>query len=1276
MTMKMFAIGLAAGTVAAAAGEIPPMPQEYRTDAAAALAVAWSINPDDYPNADYVIVDDAEYTVYDEDGRETNWDEEWVLAITEKGRRELSTIEISANRRYGDAAVQLVEIYRQGEKPVEVDFKKTLTWATDNESKNSNIYDPMHQNLNCGVPGLKKGDLRHVITARNVFKPRIKEQWAGMCLFEYTAPIIHSSYIVDAPAGKAPVRIAERDVLEGNGHIVRMEDRLLDNGRKIIGWEVRNVPQAFMEPSMPPMHTQLQRVMLSTLQDWREMSRWYWNLCKPHLDTVTDEMRAKVADLVKDCPDEISKIRAIYKFVAQEIRYMGITAEDDAPGYEPHDVRMTYENRYGVCRDKGALLAALLRVAGIDGYPVLIHAGAKLDPDVALPYFNHAITAVKTADGNFMLMDPTDESSRELLPAYLSNRSYLVATPEGEELQTSPVVPASQNSVVADTRGTLAGDGSATITSTIHFNGVNDNAYRGSFLRMAEADRKRMFSHLAVRLASGAELLSYEILPKNLHDTDTPLSCTFTAKLPEIVLRGQTRDTITLPFVTKRIGMVNFILDENKSLEERRFTLFLGNTCEAVETFTLDLGEAVGDVLDVPADASIGIGTGYSFERKAKVEGGVLSATRKMSVGAVEFTPDEYREMRENSKLAEPADRAVVAFAKTPLADADVNYIMADTETYVSTPKSWVTTNTTTTSILSYRGKKNSSELQLSWNTAVGEARILGATVVAPDDRKSFLTDKEINVMDAEWVGAAPRYPASKVMVASLPAVEIGSVIYVTEERTVTNAPVAFNTMITYDSENPIGAKTVEIHAPDGMEFNVLSTLDSNTPFKTAHYSKSVANPDRIPREVAQPAAVLWRNVDYISLADMDAFAGELARFYTIARKAARGETAKWAKAQTAGIKSPEEKILALRKAMRRSIRTAGPGLCEVPFSQAFFPPDRTLADGYGSYADKMNFFAAALEAVGFNVEVFLAANDSTGELPLTETAINLPRPQTFSTIILKVTCRTARWPFGKTLTWWLGGENEYTPLDCTAHMGDTIYSLSSRTFTVLEDGAEDTTATLVAMSVRENGTVDASVSSIVCGSGIGAFRKKYKEMLPEDRSRHYLALLGELSDNASATSELDIDTEGIPAKLSFKCTIPYFAVATDDTITVKLPDFTSDLFAIGGPTRKSPIKIPGTDANYIYYDIAFPEGYIAPEHIPEFWEFAPPDDPSDTWYKFVPTTYIDEKDGLFHVTIERYRYARYGASYFDVDFFDYLKTVNRRASSEAGRTISVRKPQ
>ena len=160
-------------------------------------------------------------------------------------------------------------------------------------------------------------------------------------------------------------------------------------------------------------------------------------------------MKAKVAELTKGLATDDERIRAIFKFVSQEVRYMGITTETDAPGYEPHDVNTTFENRYGVCRDKAALLVSMLSAAGIPSYPVLINFGDKLDPEVPSCGFNHAITAARTADGKYVLMDSTDESTADLLPQYLQDKSYIVATPEGETLLTSPVAAASENMLTA-----------------------------------------------------------------------------------------------------------------------------------------------------------------------------------------------------------------------------------------------------------------------------------------------------------------------------------------------------------------------------------------------------------------------------------------------------------------------------------------------------------------------------------------------------------------------------------------------------------------------------------------------------------------------------------------------------------------------------------------------------------------------------------------------------------------------------------------------------------
>ncbi|MBR0505098.1 MAG: DUF3857 domain-containing protein, partial [Kiritimatiellae bacterium] len=378
--------------VPAGAAEIPDMPAVYRADPAAVIAAASAATPAHFPDADRAMVDDRIHVAYEPDGSEITWDDEWLKVLTEKGRRASATVSLDFTERYGDAKIFAVEIVGTNGQIRAVDFARTLKVATDNSSLGSNIVDPLDKTMSCAVSGLAVGEIRHVRYARRTRKARMAGTWADMQLFEYTSPILSTVYTVDQPNAN-PVRHAVVRHPFGKT-VVRAPDKPLGKGRTLLRWDVKDVPQAFAEPNMPPFSTCVQAIRLCTAPDWPTVSRWYWSICAPHLAATTPEMTNEVRRLVAGCATDEAKIRAVFKFVSQEIRYMGLTLEDGAPGYEPHDVDITFKNRYGVCRDKAALLAVLLRIAGIRAYPVLIHVGAKMDSEVPWPYFNHAITAV------------------------------------------------------------------------------------------------------------------------------------------------------------------------------------------------------------------------------------------------------------------------------------------------------------------------------------------------------------------------------------------------------------------------------------------------------------------------------------------------------------------------------------------------------------------------------------------------------------------------------------------------------------------------------------------------------------------------------------------------------------------------------------------------------------------------------------------------------------------------------------------------------------------
>ena len=65
-------------------------------------------------------------------------------------------------------------------------------------------------------------------------------------------------------------------------------------------------------------------------------------------------------------PDLAARLRAPAAFAQRDIRYVAI--EIGIGAYQPHAARDVLLNRYGDCKDKVTLLAAMLQEVGIESY--------------------------------------------------------------------------------------------------------------------------------------------------------------------------------------------------------------------------------------------------------------------------------------------------------------------------------------------------------------------------------------------------------------------------------------------------------------------------------------------------------------------------------------------------------------------------------------------------------------------------------------------------------------------------------------------------------------------------------------------------------------------------------------------------------------------------------------------------------------------------------------------------------------------------------------------
>lgn len=132
------------------------------------------------------------------------------------------------------------------------------------------------------------------------------------------------------------------------------------------------------------------RFAISTFRSYQEIGDHYGRL-HAAASAVTPRVTALAGEIVGASTDRRTQARLLYEWVAQNVRYVGVTIGAGALAPQPADE--TIENRYGDCKAHVALLAALLAARGIASEPALISVASPryVLPEVPIADFDHVI---------------------------------------------------------------------------------------------------------------------------------------------------------------------------------------------------------------------------------------------------------------------------------------------------------------------------------------------------------------------------------------------------------------------------------------------------------------------------------------------------------------------------------------------------------------------------------------------------------------------------------------------------------------------------------------------------------------------------------------------------------------------------------------------------------------------------------------------------------------------------------------------------------------------
>jgi tetratricopeptide (TPR) repeat protein len=223
-----------------------------------------------------------------------------------------------------------------------------------------------------------------------------------------THPLLYNDVIVDSPADR-PLAV---DVLHGK------PDRLTDetkDGRRVVRmiWDQpSNVPD---EPLAPNSSEVLPTIVGSTFANWKDFRDWYQSAVDGFTEP-DDQVRRLAASLTHGKTTRDEKVRAIFDYVADDIRYVNYVSGE---WWLPNRPQQLLARRQGDCDDKAILLITLLRALGIEATEVLVQTrytaqpSLLLAPHAAVPVFDHGIAYLPgTGGAPGQWLDATSPQSR------------------------------------------------------------------------------------------------------------------------------------------------------------------------------------------------------------------------------------------------------------------------------------------------------------------------------------------------------------------------------------------------------------------------------------------------------------------------------------------------------------------------------------------------------------------------------------------------------------------------------------------------------------------------------------------------------------------------------------------------------------------------------------------------------------------------------------------------------------------------------------------------
>ena len=603
-------------------------------------------NPQDYRNFDAVTLLDSISVNVQTTGSGTFVVYRSFKVMTEKGALDNRVVTYDYDPLTAFAEFKHATIYRTGGSPIKIDISKACDYAAPARS----IFWGARQ-IMLELGRLQPGDIvQYEISKKGFtyallnsldddsrFIPPMQGQFYDIVPFWVKDPTVRKVYKVSMPMDK------DVQFKFYNGECA--SSMIYENNMKSYTFAMENIKPFVLEPSMVDLFDAAPKLFMSSTPRWENKSLWFNKVNEDYGSFAPlPEAQKKVNEILKGKTTEMEKIAALTHWVADNIRYSGLSM-GKGEGYTLHNTKMNFTDRCGVCKDIAGTLISFLRMAGFEAYPAMTMAGSRVE-SIPADHFNHCVAVVKLSNGTYMPLDPTwVPFCRELWSSAEQQQNYLPGIPEGSGLLLTPMSPPEEHYIKItannriDEKGTLSGQ------FTITAEGQSDKNVRNIFTLGWQTEWQSTMEQQLLAVSPKAKLISVDY-GKNPKDYQAgPIKITFRYEIPGYAVPGN-REMLIKPMVMNNLySAVQTHLRINTDFERRKhgFKDACSRLVELNETIQLPSGYS----LAITPTERIKKSGPADFNGFVKQEGNKITIYQKLALKKRVYEASDWNDFRE-----------------------------------------------------------------------------------------------------------------------------------------------------------------------------------------------------------------------------------------------------------------------------------------------------------------------------------------------------------------------------------------------------------------------------------------------------------------------------------------------------------------------------------------------------------------------------------------------------------------------------------------------------